>query len=113
MTMVLGIARTAMIERRACASCTARLTNIIVRNSITVHEGPSMQPGKMTLADHCRAFYAGRGIELPLRGLRGFDEAYRLWATWAFSDMDGKTPAKQLETMQDIEAWEANHNQSP
>ena len=48
----------------------------------------------LTLAEHCRAFYEERGTYQPLLGTPGGDEAYRLWAEWAFSNMSRKTPGR-------------------
>ncbi len=60
-----------------------------------------------TLAEHARAFWLERGTHMPLLGIRQGDEAYELWATWAFSNLDGRAPEAEAKAMKDIEAWEA------
>ena len=44
---------------------------------------------------------------MPLLGTPAGDEAYELWATWAFSNLDGTTPERQAGALVAIEAWEA------
>ena len=56
---------------------------------------------ELTLADHARLFFEERGSHPP-----DFDEAYKLWVTWAFSNMSGKNPKKQSEAMNEIERSE-------
>ena len=63
---------------------------------------------ELTLADHCCAFWADRGIERPILGTPRGDEMYRLWAEWAFSNMNGKKSRAQDDAMRNIEKFELN-----
>jgi hypothetical protein len=63
---------------------------------------------EQTLAEHCRAFYAERGIHAPLLGTPAGDRAYGLWAAWAFSNLAGDNPKAEAVALAAIEEWEVN-----
>lgn len=60
-----------------------------------------------TLGEIAGQFWLERGISMPLLGTPAGDEAYELWATWAFSNLDGMAPERQAGSLAAIEAWEA------
>lgn len=61
---------------------------------------------EQTLAEHARAFYVERGIEMPLLGTPAGDKAYELWAAWAFSNLNGDNPKAEAVALVAIEEWE-------
>jgi hypothetical protein len=54
-------------------------------------EEPKKHPSQMTLGEHFEAWAAENGVELPAdKNSKEYDDLYRQWAEWAFSDMTSK-----------------------
>jgi len=56
------------------------------------------------LVEAARLYYARRGIEPT-----DHDEAYALWAAWAFADVVGDRPESKEAALAKIDAWVAAH----
>lgn len=52
-----------------------------------------------------RKFFEDRGVAMPLAGTPAGDVAYRLWAKWALSNVDLRSPAAEAAALQEIEVW--------